>query len=59
MKKLYYVFFTLLFTTLSFSQNNNPLIPYRDGNLWGFCDTLGNVKVKPLYKEIKDFNINV
>lgn len=58
MKKLYCAFFTLLFTTLAFSQNNSPLIPYRDGKLWGFCDTLGNVKVKPLYKEIKDFNIN-
>lgn len=35
----------VLFVVLSYSQT--PLIPYRDGKLWGFCDTLGKVVVKP------------
>jgi len=37
---------------------NKVLIPYREKNLWGFSDTLGNIKVKPIYKEIKDFFID-
>jgi len=28
------------------------LVPYRDKNLWGFSDTLGNVKVQPVYKKL-------
>ena len=28
------------------------LVPYRVKNLWGFSDTLGNVKVEPVYKEL-------
>ncbi|THF49894.1 hypothetical protein E6C50_11110 [Flavobacterium supellecticarium] len=48
MKKIYLLF--LLSVTTAFSQNakkNELLVPYRDGNLWGLCDTLGKVKVKP------------
>ena len=42
--------FILIFSNI-FSQKTKKqelLIPYRDGNLWGLCDTLGIVKVKPL-----------
>lgn len=28
------------------------LVPYRDKNLWGFSDTLGNVRVLPVYKKL-------
>lgn len=51
----------LFFTTSIFAQKtkiNKILIPYRDKNLWGLSDTLGNIKVKPVYKEIKDFYID-
>lgn len=39
-------------------QSSKVLIPYRDKNLWGMSDTLGNVKIKPIYKEIKNFIID-
>ncbi|UUC47226.1 WG repeat-containing protein [Flavobacterium cerinum] len=47
--KTFYLLF-LLSVTAAFSQHakkNELLVPYRDGNLWGLCDTLGRVKVKP------------
>ena len=28
-------------------------VPYRQGNLYGLCDTLGNVLVKPVYDTIE------
>jgi hypothetical protein len=31
------------------------LVPYRDKNLWGFADTLGNIKVLPVYKKLVHF----
>ncbi|MEO4006603.1 WG repeat-containing protein [Flavobacterium sp. CAU 1735] len=56
MKKIYLLF--LLSITTVFSQNakkNELLLPYRDGNLWGLCDTLGKVKVKPFTTGMVDF----
>jgi len=44
-----------------FSQDlkkNELLIPYRDGNSFGLCDTLGIVKIQPFAEEITDFKIN-
>lgn len=40
-------------------QNKNDvfLLPYQVGEKWGLADTLGNIKVKPQYDEIIDFNI--
>lgn len=51
----------LLIASNLFSQNfkkNELLIPYRDGNLWGLCDTLSVVKVKPFAKHIEKFVID-
>lgn len=42
----------LFFVSNVFSQT--PLIPYRDGKAWGFCDTLGKVIVKPYLDTIHD-----
>ena len=43
-----------------FSQTNvNPLIPYRDGKTWGFCDTLGKVVVKPYFDEVIDIKYDI
>ncbi|GEM_PF-686091 len=55
--KPFYLLFLLSVTTV-FSQNtkkNELLLPYRDGNLWGLCDTLGKVKVKPFTTGMVDF----
>ena len=53
MRKIYFQLFTLLFSTLLFSQTNvKPLLPYRDGKVWGFCDTLGKVVVKPYFDAV-------
>lgn len=30
-------------------DNDYFLVPYRSGNKWGLCDTLGVVKVRPIY----------
>ncbi|WP_347068605.1 WG repeat-containing protein [Flavobacterium sp. WV_118_3] len=53
-----FCFLFLLSVTMVFSQNtkkNQLLLPYRDGNLWGLCDTLGKVKVKPFTTGMKNF----
>lgn len=56
------VFYLLLLVTVTnvFSQSlkkNELLLPYRDGNLWGFCDTLGKVRVKPFITGMGEFAI--
>lgn len=53
-----------LLVFLSFSckgQNRKEffLIPYQVGDKWGLSDTLGNIKVKPEYDEIIDFDIQI
>lgn len=40
------------------SKNDFFLLPYQVGEKWGLADTLGNIKVKPQYDEVVDFNIN-
>lgn len=40
-------------------QEKELLIPYRDNNLWGFCDSLGSIKVKPFASEIRDIKYDV
>ena len=51
-------FAVILFSCSSvFSQRyyRNLLIPYRSGNLWGYCDTLGNIKIPPAYNSVSFF----
>jgi hypothetical protein len=50
MKKLYFLLLILVVTN-SYSQT--ILIPYRSGKLWGLADTLGKIKVTPLYDTIQ------
>lgn len=40
-------------------QDKELLIPYREHNLWGFCDSLGNIKVKPFASEIRSLEYDV
>lgn len=55
-KYFYYALLTFLFSNLNAQNKSNKiLIPYRDGNLWGYCDTIGRVIVKPYYEELIDF----
>jgi WG containing repeat len=42
-------------TTFSQFYNSRYLIPYREHNLWGFSDTLGNIRVKPVFDETNFF----
>lgn len=54
---------TILFLIISFTiyaqkpSGSEVLIPFRVKKLWGLSDTLGNLKVNPIYKEIKSFFI--
>jgi len=58
------IIFLFIFCALSisgFSQkvdySYNPvlLIPYNDHGKWGYCDTLGTIKIKPVYNEVNFF----
>lgn len=52
--------FALLFTSLLLAQvKTRPIIPYRDGNKWGFCDTLGKTIVAPYFDELVDMNYSI
>ena len=59
-KKFIFCCVLLLILNKSQSQNSGtgPLseparlnIPFRDGKLWGYCDTMGKVLLPPKYKE--------
>lgn len=52
----------ILFGNLLIGQNlkqDDLLIPYKEKNLWGFCDSLGNIKIKPFASEIRDARYDV
>ena len=50
-------YFLSVFIVLIFCKTNaQNLIPYRDNNLWGFCDTLGKVKIKPQFSQVNPFS---
>ena len=38
-------------------QKEYFLLPYQVGEKWGLADTLGNLRVNPVYDEVLDFNI--
>lgn len=58
MKNILY-FLSVLIFCICFGQKKNEvfLLPYQVGEKWGLADTLGNIKVKPQYDEVIDFNI--
>lgn len=58
MKNIVYCLLMVLFLSCKGqSQNDLFLLPYQVGDKWGLADTLGNIKVKPQYDEMIDFNI--
>ncbi len=54
MKKLMALLLFLVYHFVS-AQNARFFIPYREGNKWGFCDTLGKVKIAPQFSEVNFF----
>jgi WG containing repeat len=51
MKKLLILSCILTFIEPIMAQNT-LLIPYRDGNRWGYSDTLGNIIIKPRFDSV-------
>lgn len=51
------VLFLLLVFLDGYAQKYRPslLIPYRKGNLWGYSDTAGNIRVKPAFTKTDFF----
>ncbi len=43
----------------SFSQKLPYLIPYRKGNLWGYCDSTKKIIIEPIYHETNLFSEDV
>ncbi|MEO0728630.1 MAG: WG repeat-containing protein, partial [Bacteroidota bacterium] len=43
-------------TAQSTDAHPHVLIPYNDHGEWGYCDTLGNIQIKPQYKSAYFFN---
>lgn len=50
----------VIFLSIVISGNlwadDNIMIPFREGNLYGFMDTLGHIILKPTYQEVQDMN---
>ncbi len=47
-------YLTIFIILCSFSANSQSfLIPYREGQLWGVADTLGNIVVNPVYDRVE------
>ena len=40
---------------MSKTATNNLLIPYREGNKWGYCDTLGKIMIDCKYSDVGQF----
>lgn len=55
MKLLFLIAIVCLVDITAHSQRDYSLIPYRKGNLWGFCNTIKTVIVKPAYDEVEWF----
>lgn len=47
--------FLFLFTLSVYSQDV-PLIPYKKGNSWGYCDTLGIISIEPKFDKADFFS---
>jgi WG containing repeat len=59
--KYYKIIFLLLLLTSSNKGNaqeyrSSILIPYRDGQKWGWCDTAGKIRIQPAYDAVSFFD---
>lgn len=49
MKRILYFIFLFYPVLIQAQSSNQILVPYREKNLWGYCDTNGKVIIKPAY----------
>lgn len=58
MKRLPAILVALFLLNESFAQSQQILIPFRDGNKWGYSDTLGKIKISAKYDSVSLFDYN-
>ncbi len=56
MQRILVLFILFCFSCVSFAQSPVALIPYRKGNLWGFSDINGSLKIPALYDSVSLFS---
>ncbi len=56
MQRILLLFILFCFSCVSFAQSPVALIPYRKGNLWGFSDINGSLKIPALYDSVSLFS---
>src|SRR5688572_24791920 len=56
MKKNLFFLAALFSSVIVFSQQNKVWVPYREGDRWGYSDTLGKITVKPSYDSVDFFD---
>lgn len=56
--KIFFTFIFFIFSLSAYAQDKEILIPYKKGNLWGFADTTGNIRVKPQFDSVDFFDRN-
>jgi len=55
MRKLILLLVFLIKTILGYANEPATLVPYRQGDLWGYCDIKGNLIIKPQYQSATFF----
>ncbi len=55
MKTKIFILLSLLISGNILAQDNS-LVPYKEGSLYGFMDTLGHILIPPKYQEVQDMN---
>ncbi len=58
MKKLIFSALAVIACIHSISQSPRILVPFRSGSKWGYSDTLGKIKIQPVYDTVSLFNYN-
>ena len=58
MKKLIVIVLAFITGIHSISQSPRILVPFRSGSKWGYSDTLGKIKIQPVYDSVSLFNYN-
>src|ERR1051325_7442430 len=56
MKRLFFSAVLLLPALFASSQRLPSLIPYRKGNLWGYCDSTEKMVIEPRFKSAELFS---
>lgn len=54
--KKYLVLQFALISSLSFSQIDKVIVPYRSGAHWGYSDSNGKILINPIYDSVTLFN---